>query len=645
MSKAPLARGAIPATVSPLDGEVSGRPLWLPPAAIAGRAGCPARPTDVARWAMCYGVRRRRRQGRGGGYEYCAADLPAATRDAGRIDDLADGTAGAGEAEPPRRRPGRVCAIDGDPALHDLAIAMVAEFPHVDAVDIQRAFRARLKGRSLPNLRTTQRWLAALRRDRPDALLLIAAPDRYRSRYQPAFGSQSEGADGRNAVWETDCTPVDLFTADGRRHTIVGVIDVWSRQLSLLLVPNPSAANVLAAVRRCLLAWGVPAVLKTDQGSDFKAERTLAALRSLEIEHLMCPAFTPEGKPHIERVLQTVAYSFLELLPGYAGHNVAGASDIRERRAFAARIGKAAGERPAVSVRLTTAELQDRLDAYARDVYGRETHGTTGEAPELRANGWTGPVRRIADERALDALLAPWPSGGCWRVIGKSGLRLDGGTYIAPELVAHGIGRTVEVRCDPADAGRVWVFADDRFLCIAVDPAREGVDRAAIAAAAKVVHAERKKAIRAEFEAARKRQNVAGIADEILAAARARAEQVVPLGPRNIETYSTPALQEAARAVAAAETPVGPALPPALQVVQDTTPVLPRSAPRAEDAVDQSRRRYRLWEDLKAQEIAGTLPAEMIAKLRQYEGSPEFRAVADMADYERAWDARVSARG
>ena len=133
---------------------------------------------------------------------------------------------------------------------------------------------------------------------------------------------------------------------------------------------------------------------------------------------------------------------------------------------------------------MSAEDLQDRIDAWCRNLYEREPHGGLGGvSPFARAASWRGPVR-TADERGLDVLLAPAAGGDGRRKVGKQGIRVDGGLYIAAEL-GHHMGAWVHVRQNPADWGRVWVFTEPgsggRFLCVAEDPLRTGIDRQAVA--------------------------------------------------------------------------------------------------------------------------------------------------------------------
>jgi len=445
--------------------------------------------------------------------------------------------------------------LDADAEMRALAIGLLAASPHVDAAQVHRALEARFAGRELPSLRSVQRFVARYRAENPGVLLSLANPDAHRSRLRVAFGSASGDVLGINCLWELDSTPTDVVLADGRRYALIGVIDVWSRRLLIHVAPTSSGLAVTTAIRRAILAWGVPDRIKTDNGKDYVSLHVERGLADLRIEHVTCPPYTPEGKPHIERVLGTLSHQFLELLPGYVGHSVADQQAIRSRISFAQRREQ---EAP-VEVQLTADALQAKLDGWCRDVYGRARHRSLGQSPFERAASWTGPVRRVADERALDVLLAPAPDNGGIRRVGKKGIALEGTHFIAAELGPL-VGEDVMVRLDPADMGSIWVFATDgRFVAKACCPHRTGIDRAAVAAEAKHRQREAVAAARKELKAAARRIRVGEIADELLAAGRRRAGQVVAL-PRKGETHTTPALDAAAVAARADDAPVPAAL-------------------------------------------------------------------------------------
>ena len=415
---------------------------------------------------------------------------------------------------------------------------------------------------SAPPAGTLRRWLARWRTEHARELDAVTNPDRHRSHRQPAFGDAAEQVVGLNARWELDSTIADIICDDGRRRALVAAIDIWSRRALFLIAPTSRATAIAALLRRCLLAWGVPAAIRTDEGADYTSRHVLGVLADLEIEHLPCRPYAPEQKPFVERVIGTVSTDLFAHLPGFAGHSPADAAELRGRKSFAARRGETPANTFAAS--LTPDALQARLDAWAHDVYGRRAHsGLGGATPFNRAASWTGALRRISDARALDALLAA-PVGGGTRVVGKHGLSVGGGApYIAPELGPL-VRERVHVRADESDPARIHVYrdADGRpgaFVCIAVDPARTGADRAAIAAEAKALAAAVDRDARRRARALERAHRPQTAMDDVLGAATEAADRVVAF-PHAGKAHETPALAEAARAAQAADAPV-PAAP------------------------------------------------------------------------------------
>ncbi len=338
-------------------------------------------------------------------------------------------------------------------------------------------------------------------------------------------------------------------------------MDIYSRRGRFLVADTSRATAIAALVRRCILDWGVPEEVRTDEGRDYTSRHVTGVLEDLEIGIDLCLPYHPEQKPFVERLIGTVSRDLLANLPGFTGHSPAQAQALRSRKSFAARRGQDAAK--VLESSLQPEGLQARLDAWCDDLYGRRPHGgLDGQSPFERSTAWTGPVRRIHDERALDALLAPPASGKGRRVVGKKGLRVDGGVYIAAELGAVGVGEVVRVRLDPTDRGRIHVYTMDwTFVCVAEDPLRTGIDRAEVAARAKALAREKDRTARGWAQDLIRRHRPEAAMDEVLALAGKRAGKVVAL-PRPAQTHDTPALAAAAEAAAHAsartESPAAP---------------------------------------------------------------------------------------
>ena len=444
-------------------------------------------------------------------------------------------------------RPGRPSMLDAE--LTEALEALIAHFgDHLTAPHAHRTLIARYGW--APAVSTVREWIARWRAENARDLSAVTNPDRHRSHRKPAGGDAAAHIVRLNQLWELDSTPADAMCADGKRHAIVGAIDVWSRRTKLLVAPSSRAIAIALLLRRCMLDWGVPEVVRTDEGRDYTSRHVLGVLKGLELAHDPCPPYTPEAKPFIERFLGTLARDLFAFLPGFTGHDVADAAAIRARKSYAAR----RGEEDVViyGCTLTAEELQARCDVWCEAVYERRPHdGLGGDTPFARAASWAGSVRRIHDERALDALLAA-PAGSGWRTVGKDGIRLNNVDYIAGPLGAI-VGERVQVRHDPADLDRIHVYrADGAFICVAEDPVRTGTDRAEIAGRMKVDYSAHGREARKRARELAKLHRPERSMDDVLAHATREADRVVTL-PRKGETHETPALAEAARAAKAAE--------------------------------------------------------------------------------------------
>ena len=413
------------------------------------------------------------------------------------------------------------------------------------------AFLAARYGNEVPSLRSLQRWIRQWRERHKQAATYLDSPEKWRSRHQVAFGRMDAGVARINQIWELDSTIADVALAAPqgemrlRRYALVGVIDVWSRRVMYQLAPVSSSAAITQLLRRALLGWGVPEALRLDNGRDYASERValMAGALAIRIEH--CRPFHPEEKPFIERVFRTVSVA-MEMLPGYVGHSVAERQGLRARERARARAGQAPVDLG--SAALSPAEFQGWLDNWAKNDYGRRTHGSLGCSPWERANSWKGAVRRIEDERVLDVLYEPVSRGGM-RTVVKRGIQVGRRWYVAPELGAH-VGERVRCYRDFDDDDRICVYGDDTWVCWAVDA--EGAERKKIAAGARAVQ---RQSLRAELEHIRRarRKTIAGAAWQEIAVARAEEAERIKALPQLAEAHTTAMTKAAAEAVRAKE--------------------------------------------------------------------------------------------
>lgn len=429
-------------------------------------------------------------------------------------------------------------------------LALVAKQPQLTAHDIRANVADRFASievagskHPVPPVRTFQYALKAWRDDYRNEIAAIRDPDHFKSAIR--FSARvAQPASHLNEVWQIDASPADVMCVDGR-HAVYVAVDVYSRRLIGLVSKTPRAAAVGLLVRKCILTWGVPERIKTDNGSDFIARETQRLFAALAIEHETARAFSPEQKGHVERAIGTLQRGLMRTLPGFVGHSVAERKAIENRKSFAARLGEAPEDTFAVS--LTGADLQAHVDEWCATVYATAPHqGLKGQTPFAVAAMAAGPVRRIEDARALDMLLMPVAGKNGIRVVTKSGIRINDTYYLNGAL---NVGDEVMVRMDPADMGRAYVYAPDgaTYIGEAIAPELAGIDPVKAIAA---VRAEQKRIMSERFAAAKKEARRIKAVDLAGAIARQAAREAGKLAefPKRSETHDTPALAAARRA-------------------------------------------------------------------------------------------------
>jgi transposase InsO family protein len=400
--------------------------------------------------------------------------------------------------------------------------------------------RFKPQGIEVPASHVVAYFVRQYRKENESLLLFMSNPDEWKQKCQFAPGSASATVVRLNQVWETDATPGDVMLTDGR-HTVIGIIDVWSRRVKVLVTPTSKAQAIATLARRCIIDWGVPEVLRSDNGKDFTARHMTRVLDALEIYQDLCPPFTPEAKPHIERFFRTFSHGLVELLPGFIGHNVAERKAIEARKSFAERMMKR-GE--IVEVKLSAREFQDICNRWIEAVYHRNPHsGMDGKTPVQMAEESTDQVRRIADERALDVLLCPAPKDGGFRTVVKKGIEVDHRYYFNTALAGYARKR-LRALVDHTDLGCIYCFEESgAFVCMATCPDWYGISAEDAAGALK----RRQKAIlaakRKELKALVKQAKIEMVPEDVLSYRESLIDNAAT--PKESISYTTPAIEEA----------------------------------------------------------------------------------------------------
>jgi hypothetical protein len=484
--------------------------------------------------------------------------------------------------------------IESTPELYKLVLGCMLQHPHIQAKKIKAYVAATRPELDIASVRAIQRFMKSWTEENAQLWTYLTNPDRWKNVFMAAVGSQTERVERLNQVWELDSTPGDWMLTDGR-HSVVGVIDLYSRRLKLYVSKTSTASAVCQVFRRAALDWGLCEAARTDNGKDYVAEQFETVLRDLEVEHEICLPFASEQKGTIERAFRTMSHGILDLLPGFIGHSVAERKVIEARKSFADRV-MTKGE--AVEVGISSGELQVLLDKWT-EVYHHNAHsGLEDRTPFEVATSWRAPVRRIRDERALDALLAEVAGT---RTIEKKGIRLDNHRFDSPALFEH-VGRTAVIKRDEQDIGRVYVYVDGEFITVAECPELLGISRKERAAAAK--HAQKRfLAAQAQQYKGFRKEVDSNIAQVVLEHQIETSRKVEALHRPSLD-YTTEGLREAGRAARAFDAPEAQPPSEAERSVQEEI-ARDLAAPRVESLPQTARQRFQRWVRLQRRRAEG----------------------------------------
>lgn len=522
----------------------------------------------------------------------------------------------------------------------DLIAALLVKQPHLTADHIRDLVRDEFgetleiggKQKPVPSLRTFERFISTWRDAHQESLLKLTDPDAWKNKKRFSGTNMNHWVARPNQLWEIDASPADVLLTDGR-YSIYAVIDIYTRRMMVTVTKTPKTAAVLALLRRAILAWGVPEILRTDNGSDFISHEFKRALSALAIHQDITDPFSPEQKGTVERAIGTVQRGLMPLLPGFVGHNVADRKKIEARKSFAQRLGES--DEKAFCVELTHEELQSKVDHWLTAKYEHKAHGgLKGKTPFELVAAWTGKVRTIENERALDVMLAPIAGKDGFRTVTKFGIALDKAHFIHPALVP---GDRVFCRHDPDDMGRIYVYSEDGhdFLCVAECPERIGVDPGEAVRAVREAQSQR---IREEAEPLMRDIRAMKPRDMIDGVLRVADKDTASLTsfPKPTEAYTTPELDAATEVLKVA---AGPKAPEARDFTDDearmhdeivadlSTESRKRVAPADDQDLDRFRYALELIETMRE---GKHVPSDEMRWLTDYQTTPEYLGLMKM---------------
>ncbi|GEM_PF-6597797 len=398
--------------------------------------------------------------------------------------------------------------------------------------------------------KTVERFMVRWRKENDQVYSCLTHPDRWKSEYKTAIGSQSEAITALNQLWSLDDTRTDILLTDGR-YSAISLVDIYSRRKKMLIVRSVDAIEVGRLLRSAMLAWGAPQEILIDNGKAYSNAHIDGALSSLEIKVNTCNPYASEEKGIVERG-QGPFGQMLELCPGFIGHNVADRKRIEAKRSFAQR---SSDPNKTFEVKMSAAELQEFANQWCEYRHQHKSHAGLPINPETGKNftpfeiatAWRGQVRKI-DERALDILLLMRSE---MRSVTKKGIHINRARYWHPDLVPH-IGKQVIVRIDPEDLGKAIVHSANThiFICIAENIERSGLSLKEVAA---VATATQKKFIKEETEQYKEARKAIRREDPVKYIMQHNREAVAKIAafPHRQIPHSTPGIEAATEAAEA----------------------------------------------------------------------------------------------
>jgi transposase InsO family protein len=399
--------------------------------------------------------------------------------------------------------------IDRDEGLSKFILGQILQFPHQSVADLYVKLQE-LQLPSIPSLPSVRRWIDRWIADNQGDYLRQTNPDAWRNKIMVGFGSYSQAVYQPNQLWEIDSSPTDTML-QGKRYAEVALIDVYSRRAMVKIFETSKADAIMTLIRLAVIEWGIPTVIKSDQGKDYLSDAVTAFCGKVGIQLQHCQPYSPWQKPHVERLFGSLNHDQADL-PGYIGHDVATRQAIRSQHSFADNRSKpnlGAGEKG----ELSPAQFQSWMDDWVAK-YNSRTHESIGKTP-TQAFAELDHPNYCQDIQFLNMLT--WGHGE--RKVGKGGIHFRTYKFVADEL-ALWIGKKVLIYSDAADLGRLVVCdLEGTYICDAIEKELAGIALYDIARSAKAkqnaAYVESSKTLRqAKRDAKKLRPNVEAIKAE-----------------------------------------------------------------------------------------------------------------------------------
>lgn len=339
------------------------------------------------------------------------------------------------------------------------------------------------KGIPAPNYYTLRRNLKSWEAAHPqDSFLLRNGVEAWENAYGMYIPRDTDAL-AVNEIWMMDHSPMDMFCAHPKtgkpvRPWMTTCEDVRSRVImGYVMCLTPSSQTIARALRTAITReeyHGIPQAIYVDNGKDFRCKRfdgtmqhfgkidvsreMMTVISALNIRKIQAKPYRGQSKAQVERWFGTIERGFVNMLPGYAGHDI----KSRPRKKLKEQIEN--GE--LLSFEETKEFFTKAVDAY----HHRKHRGIGDRAPlEVFYELWD-RKQRLARPEALDLLLMKKED----KKITRDGIRIEGQIYFRyDEAFMGAIGQRATVGYDPDDPTYVVAWVEGK--CIGRVPIRTNV--------------------------------------------------------------------------------------------------------------------------------------------------------------------------
>ncbi|MBW1953709.1 MAG: DDE-type integrase/transposase/recombinase [Deltaproteobacteria bacterium] len=281
----------------------------------------------------------------------------------------------------------------------------------------------------IPSPATIARFLRSVGLDRKTLLaarrLAKKSPVKIRLAFEAPYPQR---------IWMADTKGPQLWVQDPRNPgelviaKLILFVDDYSRFFcAYRYALEETEEQVMLLFRQAVAGYGAPDILYVDRGAPYAGHslKRAAALIGCRVLHPQAGDPSPRGK--VERPMR----------------------ELEEKLESELRLKKPP----------TLEEANEYLAAFVTQDYHHRVHSSTNQTPEERFFAFPPEYRRFVSEKALALIFLPYVTS---RVTKTGLIRLNKKQYLVPDARLY--GKKVEVRYDPLDQSKVYVWFDDQFF-------------------------------------------------------------------------------------------------------------------------------------------------------------------------------------